>query len=147
MFISQQNYIARMMEKFNMQDCKPNAISSDPNTELTNDYSPTSITETQVMSQIPFREAVGSFAAIVSHLDIMFATSQVSRFLQNPGQKHWTGVKRILRYFQGTKDVGIIYSGDTINLEMFADADFAGNVDSRRSTSGYINTLANGPIT
>jgi len=149
MFINQQSYITKMMEKFNMQDCKPNAIPADSNNELTNDHSPTTITEMQDMSRIPFREAVGSlmFAAIVSRPNIMFATSQVSRFLQNPGQKHWAAVKRILRYLQGTKDIGIIYNGDTVDLKMFANADFAGDVDSRRSTSGYISTLANGPIT
>lgn len=148
-FISQESYITRLMEKFNMQDCKPSAIPADPNTELTNDQSPKSEIEMEYMRKVPFREAIGSlmFAAIVSRPDIMFAVSQISRFLQNPGQKHWAAVKRILRYLQGTKDVGIVYNGDTSDLKMYADADFAGDVDSRRSTSGYISILANGPIT
>lgn len=148
-FISQEGYITRLIEKFNMQDCKPNAVPADPNTELTNNQSPKSITETEYMNRVPFRETVGSlmFAAIVSRPDIMFAVSQVSRFLQNPGQKHWEAVKRILRYLQGTKDVGIVYKGDNNDFKMYVDADFAGDVDSRKSTSGYISILANGPIT
>lgn len=101
------------------------------------------------MSNKPYREAVESlmFAATVSRSDIMFAVSQVSRFLNNPGLEHWAAVKRILKYLQGTRDMVIVYKADDAELVVYLDADFAGDCDSRRSTTGYVSLMANGPVT
>jgi len=95
------------------------------------------------------REVVGSlmFAAIVSRPDIMYAVSRISRFLNNPGKKHWIAAKRILRYLKGTINTGIIYKGSNCELKVYTDADFANDKDNRKSISGYISILANAPIT
>ncbi|KAK9737484.1 GAG-pre-integrase domain [Popillia japonica] len=69
-----------------------------------------------------------TFAASVPRPDIMFAVNQVSRFLNNPGIKHWWAVKRILKYLQVTKNVGIRYNGDQ-QLTIYSHADFAGDCD------------------
>jgi hypothetical protein len=60
---------------------------------------------------------------------------------------HWKGFKKPLLYMQGTKDYMLIYKR-TENLEVvgYSDADFADCVDTKRLTSGYVFTLANGAI-
>ncbi|XP_043286933.1 secreted RxLR effector protein 161-like [Venturia canescens] len=131
-----------------MQECKPNSVPADPNAPLSNEQSPVNDEEKVSMQEMPYREAVGClmFAAILTRPDIMYAVSQVSRFLNNPGKEHWKAVKRILRYIQGTKYMGIKYSGSHIDFTAYSDADFAGDVDTRRSTTGYITLMAGGPV-
>lgn len=132
-----------------MCDCKPHMTPCDPNMQLHSGQSPSNSEEMAKMKNIPYREAVGSlmFLATVSRPDVMFAVSQVSRFLNNPGPEHWTAIKRILRYLQGTKDKGIKYGADDIQLSVYSDADFAGDVDTRKSTTGYVSIVAGGPVT
>ena len=51
-------------------------------------------------------------------------------------------MKRIFRYLRGTYDVGLIYGGDTRCLVTgYSDSDYAGDVDTRRSMTGYVFTL------
>lgn len=146
MFINQKSYISRVLEKFNMSNCRSNAVPADPKAL-------TSLQDIQSNDgeemKIPYREAVGSlmFAAVVSRPDIMYAVGQVSRHLNNPDRSHWIAVKRILRYLQGSRDVGIMYSGSSEELKVYSDADFAGDPDTRKSTSGYVSVFANGPVT
>ncbi|KAK9693684.1 Reverse transcriptase (RNA-dependent DNA polymerase) [Popillia japonica] len=137
-FINQSAYINRILHKFNMNECKPISVPCAIGVPLHNGQSPQDSDEKNEMSNKPYREAVGSlmFAATVSRPDIMFAVNQVSRFLNNPGREHWCAVKRILKYLQGTKNIGIRYNGD-LQLTIYSDADFAGDCDTRRSTTGY----------
>lgn len=130
-----------------MDKCNPNATPCDPNviikeTELFSH-------ELKEMERIPFREAVGAlmFVAVVSRPDIMFSVSRISRYLNNPSEIHWNAVKRIFRYLKGTINFGICYKGDKIDFKAYSDADFAGDVDTRRSTSGYVTMIAGAPVT
>jgi hypothetical protein len=66
--------------------------------------------------------------------------------MQNPGKLHWEAVKQIIRYLKGTQTVGIVLGGKESNLHGYVDSDHAGDVDNRRSTTGYIFYLNNGPI-
>ena len=68
-------------------------------------------------------------------------------FCEKPRQIHWTAVKRILRYLHGTPDMGLIYTRhDSTHLKGFCDADYGGDVDTRRSRSGYVFQFGNGLI-
>ena len=89
------------------------------------------------------------FAAIVSRPDIMYAVTVVSRFLANPSKEHWTAVKKIIKYLKNTMNHGIMFDGkyDDLKLVGYSDSDYAGDPDSRKSTSGYLFKLANGPVT
>ena len=97
-----------------------------------------------------YQAMVGSlmFAMVETRPDIAFAVSIVSRHSQNPGQKHFKAVQHILRYLNGTKDLGITYGGDFLNLEIvgYSDSDWAGEKLTRKSTSGFIFMLNGGPV-
>ena len=71
--------------------------------------------------------------------------------MSKPRKEHWTGVKRVFRYLCGTIDYAICYQGrpgpdKVINVHGFVDADWAGDLDHRRSTSGYVFNLFGGSI-
>lgn len=101
------------------------------------------------MKDVPYQEAVGSLMYIMTMTrpDIAFSVSQVAQFSKNPVPSHWNAVKRIFAYLAETPNHGLCFNnrkGDSI--VGFTDADFAGDLDTRRSTSGYVFTLRGGPI-
>ena len=72
-------------------------------------------------------------------LDICFAVNKFSQFMHKPSQNQWTGTKHLLRYLKKTIFHGIqISKPDAPALKTFFDADWAGNLDDRTSTSTYI---------
>uniref|UniRef100_A0AAV1V384 Uncharacterized protein n=1 Tax=Peronospora matthiolae TaxID=2874970 RepID=A0AAV1V384_9STRA len=97
----------------------------------------------------PFHEAVGALMHLMTATlpEIVFAVSYVSRFMENPQVEHRMAVKRILRYFQGTKPHGICFkSDDKIDFCGYSDADWAGDHADRKSTSGYAFILMGAPV-
>ncbi|KAG2872292.1 hypothetical protein PC115_g24645 [Phytophthora cactorum] len=97
----------------------------------------------------PFREAVGALMHLMTATrpDIAYAVGYVSRFMENPQEEHWVAVKRIFRYLQGTKTHGICFKpGDNIDFRGYSDADWAGDLADRKSTSGYTFMLMGAPV-
>ncbi|GMF52757.1 unnamed protein product [Phytophthora fragariaefolia] len=76
----------------------------------------------------------------VAHLNL-------SRFLENPGLQHWKAAIRVLRYLKSTREHGIVYQGSSgkVTVEAFTDADWGSNTDDRRSVSGVMVMIGNGP--
>ncbi|UYV63214.1 hypothetical protein LAZ67_2003462 [Cordylochernes scorpioides] len=106
--------------------------------------------EIEEMNKIPYRQTIGSLMYLMTGTrpDIAYAVSRVSQFMNNPGPSHWTAVKKIFVYLKATKNIGICFGGSscTTYLIGFSDADFAGDLDTRKSTTGYVFMLNNGPI-
>ena len=77
--------------------------------------------------------------------DIAYAVSVLGRYLANPGNEHWVAAKKVLRYLQKTKDHMLVYREvDDLQVIGYADADLAGCTYDRKSTIGFIFTLAGG---
>ena len=99
----------------------------------------------------PYREAVGSlmFLSVVSRPDISYAVNSVAKFLENHNEIHWRSVKRVFAYLNGTRDLGIVYrnGGKDSSLVGYSDADYAGDLETRRSTKGYAFNFVNGLVT
>lgn len=131
-----------------MSDC--NAVNSpmEVGVQLSKQMSPRDESERVQMRNIPYRAAIGSllFLSIVSRPDIAFAVAFLSRFSQDPGKSHWQAVKRVFRYLKGTIGFKLTYGRTTQMMEGYCDADFGGDVDERRSTSGYVFVLNGGSI-
>ncbi|XP_028083634.1 putative germin-like protein 2-1 [Camellia sinensis] len=96
------------------------------------------------MEAIPHSSAVGSLMCVMrcTRLDIGHAVGVVSRFLANPGKEHCEVVKWILRYLKGTLKMCLCFGGAKPILEEFTDVDMAGDLDGRKSTSGFLFTFA-----
>jgi len=98
-----------------------------------------------------YQALIGSltYAAMSTRPDIAGALGSVNQFASSPSETHWQAAKRILRYLKGTLDHGICFNGNTdtkVVLSGFVDADWAGDVTTRKSQSGYVFQLCGGPI-
>ena len=100
------------------------------------------------MAKVPYASACGSlmYAMVATRPDIAYAVGVVSRYMSNPGKKHWEAVKSILRYLSGTADRQLCYGRGELSIQGYVDSDYAGCVDTRRSTTGWIYTFAGAAI-
>ncbi|XP_060962298.1 secreted RxLR effector protein 161-like [Cannabis sativa] len=93
------------------------------------------------MEEIPYAKAIGSviYVMISTRPDIAYVVSTLSRFISNPGEDHWTGLKWLLRYLKTTSNYGLKFekTGSTLKLEGFVNADYASNKDTRNSITSY----------
>ncbi|RVX11676.1 Retrovirus-related Pol polyprotein from transposon TNT 1-94 [Vitis vinifera] len=117
---------------------------------LSTNQCPKTYDEVKDMSKVPYASAVGwlMYAMVYTRPDLAHAVSVVSNFLSNPGRMHWDVVKWIFRYLRGTTDYGIMFSKQQSDpsVRRYAGANYAGDLDDRRSTTGYVFTLGGGPI-
>jgi hypothetical protein len=143
--VSQANYARRLLHKFNMSDCNPVA------TPIDKGHDSGEADDVIISEKVPYREAVGSLMYLVTGTrpDLAYAVSVVSRSLDKPSSRDWEKVKRIFRYLKGTVSMAILYRSDVEAdvLLAYSDADYAGDIESRRSTSGVICQYMGGPIT
>ena len=98
--LSQENYIKKVLERFNMDKAKPVNCPLAGHFKLSSSQCPTSDEEKNEMQKIPYASAVGSlmYAMVCTRPDIAHAVGVVSRFLSDPRKEHWAAVKWILRY-------------------------------------------------
>ncbi|RVW86791.1 Retrovirus-related Pol polyprotein from transposon TNT 1-94 [Vitis vinifera] len=73
--------------------------------------------------------------------DIAHVVGVVSRFMSRPGKQHWEAVKWILRYLKGSLDTCLCFIGASLKLHGYVDVDFAGDIDSRKTTIGIVFAL------
>jgi hypothetical protein len=88
---------------------------------------------------------------VCTRSDIAHAMGVLRRYMSKPGKEHWTTVKRVFRYLHGSTSYGLFYQGRpgldrVLDIHGFVDANWAGDLDCRRSTSGYVFNLFRGEI-
>ncbi|XP_031256213.1 secreted RxLR effector protein 161-like [Pistacia vera] len=101
------------------------------------------------MKNIPYASAVGSlmYAQVCTRPDIAFVVGMLGRYQSNPDIDHWRAAKKVMRYLQGTKNYMFMYKRtDSLEVIGYSDSDFAGCVDSRKSTLRYVFIMAGGAV-
>jgi hypothetical protein len=141
--LSQEKYIKKVLEKFNMAEAKAVCMPLGVQFKLNKEQCPKVEDERLEMDKIPYASAVGSlmYAMVSTRPDIAHAVGVVSRFMSNPGREHWQGVKWLLRYLKRTSKTCLCFRKKKIVLEGFADADLGGDKDTGKSTTGYVFTI------
>ena len=131
-----------------MQDSKKGFVSFRVGKSLSRNQSPKTNTEIERMRGIPYASAVGSlmYAMLCTRLNIYFAVGIVSRYQSEPGEEHWIDVKHILKYLRRTRDYMLVYQDKSLKPIGYTDSDFQSDIDSRKSTSGYVFTFGGGAI-
>ena len=153
----QSLYVRNLIAEYRMEDAKPISTPADCNTVLTKDMAPTTADEILAMKNIPYRSLLGALLHLAnfSRPDISLAVGICSRFANCYGPAHWKALKRILRYLKGTQNAdglspGLAFGWQRVHrhgsIVGYADADYAGDVDLRRSTSGVIFLAWGTPI-
>ena len=143
-WIGQPAYTKNLLKSYGMQDSNPVNTPADANSKLqpaTNQDEP--------LNQTQYQSAVGSlmYLSVSSRPDIAFAVNNLARFNSNPRKEHWSALKRVLRYLNGTINHGLLYKqGGPEHFVGYSDADWAGDLSDRKSTSGYVFMLSGGPI-
>lgn len=145
--LSQENYLQHVLDRFGMEHSNPVATPLHSSTRL----SSASAEDVEQHKPFPYREIVGclNHAAVNTRPDISHAVSQLAQFSSAYGSAHVTAAKHMLRYIKGSIDVGLTFQGSSVptrELAGYADADYANDVDTRRSTTGYTITVGGSTV-
>ena len=146
--LSQALYIDKILARFSMENSKKGTLPFKHGVHLSKEQSPKTLEQKERMSRIPFASAVGSlmYVMLCTRPDICYAVGIVGRYQSDPGEEHWIAVKHILKYLRRTRDYMLVYSSGSLETIGYTDSDFQGDIDSRKSTSGYVFTLNGGAI-
>nr|KYP73799.1 Retrovirus-related Pol polyprotein from transposon TNT 1-94 [Cajanus cajan] len=106
-------------------------------------HSPKTDEDKATKAKVPYASAVGSlmYAMVCTRPDIAYAVRVVSRFMSNPGKKHWEAIKWLLRYLKSTSKIALCFSKNDVILEGYSDANLGGCSDTRKSTTGFVFTV------
>ena len=147
--MQQTKFLRSILSKFGMENCKPVKTPQDPGLKLSKNMCEGGCRHSETMKDVPYRSAVGAlmYLMVCTRPDLAAAVGTLSQFAADPCPTHWQALKRVFRYLQGTPTHGIRFSGSNGGkLTGFSDADWAGDIETRRSTSGYVFTLNDGCI-
>lgn len=141
---SQPAYIQKVLTKYHLD--KANTTNT-PMKEVT--LGPNLSTEATQAEKKRYQGMTGSlmFSMVETRPDIAFSVAVAACFAKNPSHAHIEAIKTILRYLKGSIDRGIMYGGeDKLLVEGYSDSDWAGDKESRKSTSGFVFMLNGGPV-
>ena len=140
--VSQQAYIRELLRKFGLEDCKGVGSPLPEKWDHDND----STREPLNLSECDYRGLVGSinYLASTTRPDLSYAAHVLCRHLNNPSNIHWKAGKHVLRYLKTTMEYKLTFMGRVQNIIGYCDADFAGDIDTRKSTAGYCFFMGDG---
>ena len=147
--LSQETYVEKLLEKFNMSESKTLETPLDVSLKLSKLDSPEIGSNEHIeMQSCDYRGIVGclNYLAIKCRPDIAHTDNLLSSIVENTGRRHWNAAKGCLRYLKGTKTKSekmVFRKSEKLELTGFSDSDWAGNIDNRKSTSGFCFKLNN----
>ena len=141
-FLNQGMYAIEMMKRFDMLECKSMATPMDTNLKLLADETSELVDVTQ------YRQIIGSMMYLTNtRPDICFVVNTLSQYLVQPRRVHLVAAKHVMRYLKRTIDFGLYYDRNLdYILYFYIDADWAGSVSDRKSTSGGCYCLGSAMI-
>jgi len=142
-FLSQRKYVLDLLTEVGMLDCKPADTPTVQNQKLG------VYPDQEPADKERYQRLVGKLIYL-SHTrpDISYAVSLVSQFMHCPSKDHMDAVSRILQYLKSAPGRGLMLSkNDHLKVEGYTDADWAGNVFDRKSTSGYFTFVGGNLVT
>lgn len=140
--ISQKRYIHDLLIKYDMKEVKTRSVPLDASIKL-------SANDGEALNDTKYSELVGGllYLSVYTRPDIAQAVGALARYMSRPTTTHWTAAKNVLRYVASTPTMGIAYNNQGSSKPIgYCDADYAGDIDTRRSTTGYIFLLHGGVI-
>ena len=142
--LTQEKYARDVIKRVGMKDCNPSNTPMSTTNKL-------SLLEGVLLSPeegTKYRSIVGALQYLtLARPNISFSVNKVCQFLHAPTIVHWTAVKRILRYLQGSVETGLrLCKSSSTAVSAFSDADWAGCPDDRRSTGGFEVSLGSNLI-
>jgi Reverse transcriptase (RNA-dependent DNA polymerase)/gag-polypeptide of LTR copia-type/Integrase core domain/GAG-pre-integrase domain len=141
--LSQKKYAGDVVARFGMLDARPASVPLNPGVKLSR-----SGEGALDLSACPYREVIGSlmYLSVCTRPDISQSVGALARYMSAPEKEHWDAAKAVLRYVKGTTSHGVVFGAGATGLVGYCDADYAGDLDTRRSTTGYVFVLNGGAI-
>jgi hypothetical protein len=141
-FLNQGKYTVEILKRFDMLECRPMNTRMEAKLKLLVD------TSSELTDATLYRQIIGSLMYLTNtRPDICFAVNTLSQFLVEPRRVHLVAAKHVMRYLKGTIDCGLSYDGDhDFTLSGYIDADWAGSVSDRKSTSRCCFSLGSAMI-
>ncbi|KAJ9520824.1 hypothetical protein QJQ45_014022 [Haematococcus lacustris] len=134
--LDQQQYIKELLSTYSMTEAHSKAVPMAPGTKL--------VKEGDALDTVhhSYSALVGSllYLSCCTRPDIAYAVGALARHMAAPTQQHWTAAKAVLSYLKGTASQGLVFGGND-SLQGYCDADYTGDKDTARSTTGYVFTL------
>ncbi|RVW94488.1 Retrovirus-related Pol polyprotein from transposon RE1 [Vitis vinifera] len=143
-FLSQRKYALDLLQETGMSGCQPVNTPIEEGLKLCVEPNQVSTDKGR------YQRLVGRLMYLAhTRPDLAYALSVVSQYMHNPGEQHMNAVMRILRYLKNAPGKGILFAKnvDHQSIEVYTDADWAGAVDDRRSTSGYFTFVGGNLVT
>jgi hypothetical protein len=140
--VSQRKYCLDLLKDTGLLGSKPATTPLDPSVKLHND-------DGKLYEDVSqYRRLIGKLLYLTNtRPDIAYATQQLSQFLNKPTNVHYHAACRVIRYLKNSPGKGLFFPRQCdIQLLGFSDADWAGCIETRRSTSGYCFFLGNSLI-
>jgi hypothetical protein len=141
--LGQHRYSSDLVKKFGLEAGKTKSVPMSATSKLCKEAG------TPLNPGNQFSELVGGllYLSVCTRPDITQSVGALARYMSCPTTMHWEAAKHVLRYIAGTLDFGIRFGGGNADdLLGYCDSDYAGEVDSRRSTTGYVFILNGGVI-
>nr|GEU71850.1 ribonuclease H-like domain-containing protein [Tanacetum cinerariifolium] len=130
LFLSQKKYALQLLERAHMVTCNPSQIPVDTESKLGPEGAPVQDPTLYCSRGLQY--------LTFTRPDLSYAVQQICLYMHDPREPHFADLKHILRYVQGTLDLGLhLYASSTTTLVGYTDADWAGCPSTRSSTSGY----------
>jgi hypothetical protein len=141
---------ARVLNHFQLENVIPRNTPLPVGILLDNEMSSKTNSERKEMRDKPYRSVLGlvMWGQLATRPDLSFAVSLLAHFQANPDLSHWSALLHVIGYIKNTLDYGLTYSREhELMPTAFVDADYGVCRDTRCSTSGYVFTMARGPVT
>ena len=138
--VTQTKLTRELIERFGLTNAKPQSVPLTAGEKLQKDGPPLDTAKS------PYSELVGSllYLSVCTRPDIAQAVGALARYMAAPTEQHWQAALGVVRYLAGTPTAGVTFGGSEAPLVGYCDADYAGDVDSRRSTTGYVFLIYGG---
>jgi len=139
--ISQTKMTADVVSRYGQESARNRDVPMAQGVQLRKEGEPLS-------EDCPYRALVGSllYLAVCTRPDIAYAVGALARHMAQPTTEHWQAAKGVVRYLAGTVEYGIVYGDSNSTLFGYSDADYGGDLDTRRSTTGYVFKVAGGAV-
>lgn len=141
-WINQKIKIEQLIRHLGMEEAKECSVPMTP------DYLKDNNESKQLPNNTKYREVIGCllYLSTISRPDISTAVGILSRRVNEPSEKDWNAVKNVIRYLKHTKDLKLKLMATDYSVTIFVDADWAGDSEDRKSTSGFVINFGNSPI-
>ena len=132
-FLSQRKFVLDLLVKFEFLDCKP------ANTPIVQNHRFGKSLNPKPANRKSYQRLVSKVIYLFhAHPNIAYAVSAISRFMHSPSNRHMKAMMWIFRYLKGSTEKGLLSSKNNhLNIDGYIDADWAGDLTTRRSILGY----------